>query len=361
MRDFSRALRCRIPLAGRSCVLVTFVALGLTSISCKSRTFNNGAQVRQSGASEAIAPATEEERAKVELGLEYPFEAPERSYLFVDGDVFPYGRFGKDLIEDSTIKVDGEEIGVKEYLAKRGLKATPMSERTAILAYGANKDPRALRRKYNTKEGNAVYNIPPFPRAAVIPVVRSKIKDFEVVFGAHVEGYGGPPATIHHAPGAESVVFVNYLDPLELERMHATESVGTMYGAGRLNRIHLELESGAVITDGVRAYVDLYGALDFKGTTIAFERVPAAKRVSPTGDQPKVITYLSELMGEQPITVFDFALGNSRSKETRDKRNAVIQTHCFPFNYAHYSEEFPALPGAPTCKRKPQGAGAKSY
>ena len=152
------------------------IVLGLVSVSCKRRVFNPGAQVRQADAPVAMAPAADEERAKVELGLEYPFEAPERSYLFVDGVVFPYRHFGKDLIDDSTIKVDAVEVGVKDYLTKHGLKATPMSERTAILAYGANSDPRALRRKYNTKEGNAVCNIPPFPRATVIPVVRSKIK-----------------------------------------------------------------------------------------------------------------------------------------------------------------------------------------
>ena len=101
-----------------------------------------------------------ETAAILKRALDYPYATPDRSYLYLDGGARELPGAGADL-----------------------------SARTPLLSYGANAAPDALARK-----------LAPLP-GVEMPVLRSELEDFDVVYSAHVSPYGAVPATLLESPG----------------------------------------------------------------------------------------------------------------------------------------------------------------
>ena len=223
---------------------------------------------------------------------------------------------------DATIVVGVTTKSVSEFLAEKGLTAPPLTERTPTLGYGANGAPSSLKGKYSLEK---------FPRPAVFPVLKGELGDFEIVYAAHFVSNGTMPATIHHSPGANSDVYVNYLDDEELARMHDSEGIGFLYESVNINDIDLRLEDGSAI-DSISVYVDLYGAYLVDGKPMAISKVPAMPRVLPDGDHFAVLSDV-KLRVNHPGTVFSFALENVQSADLRSERTEAIRSNCTPFDY----------------------------
>lgn len=94
---------------------------------------------------------------------------------------------------------------------------------TAVLAIGSNAGPSQLARKFPRES---------FPEAAV-PVLRAMLRGHDVCYAPLISSYGSVTATLHEAGGeggeeggdATSVeVWVTFLSPDLLERMHETEA-----------------------------------------------------------------------------------------------------------------------------------------
>ena len=66
------------------------------------------------------------------------------------------------------------------------------------------------------------------------------------------------PATIVRSPGTVVEGWVNWLDDVELERMHQTEGVGALYSFGVLSPSRLLSE--IPLSGPPHVYVDCYGA-----------------------------------------------------------------------------------------------------
>jgi len=111
-----------------------------------------------------VDPAQRE--AILKRALSYPYATPERSYLYREGGAM-------ELPEDFD-----------------------RSGRTALLAYGANAAPEALALKLAALPGEPM------------PVERSRLHGFDVVYSAHVSPYGAVPATLLESPGTVAPVFV---------------------------------------------------------------------------------------------------------------------------------------------------------
>ncbi|MEX2617111.1 MAG: hypothetical protein WD767_13525 [Alphaproteobacteria bacterium] len=166
---------------------------------------------------------------------DYPYPLPNRSYTWRGGAVHS---FDPDLT--------------------RG--------RTPVLAVGSNQAPAQLTRKFG-----------PDPDA-VIPVQRCALRDFDVVYSAHVAGYGSVPAMLQSAPGVTVTLFVNWLSEDQLPVMHATELGAENYHYGRLDDIDLTLEEGGGALDSVHGYISRRGHVFHAENAVALARVPATGR-----------------------------------------------------------------------------------
>lgn len=174
----------------------------------------------------------EETAAILERALAYPYATPDRSYLYLDGEAreLPDGA-GADL-----------------------------SARAPLLSYGANAAPDALARKLAALPGVAM------------PVMKSELEGFDVVYSAHVSPYGAVPATLLESPGTTAPIFVVY--PTVEQRALLTAS---------------EPNYDLVEVGGVAAYRSKHGCLAIDGSPVALAAVRSIGRTLPELDEPAVL------------------------------------------------------------------------
>ena len=162
--------------------------------------------------------------------LTYPYATPERSYLYRGGRA-------TELPEDFDL-----------------------SGRTALIAYGANAAPEALALK--------LASLPGVP----LPVVRSQLRDFDVVYSAHVSPYGAVPATLLESPGTVAPVFVTYPTEEQWALLTATEPNYDLVEIG-----------------GAAAYRSKHGCLEIDGSPVALAAIRSQGRTLPQLDEPAVL------------------------------------------------------------------------
>jgi hypothetical protein len=109
-----------------------------------------------------------------------------------------------------------------------------------------------------------------------------------VVYAAHFALYGALPATLHLVAGAASDVFVTWLTPAQLVRMHLTEGVGGRYDYVELAGLTLEIDRIGTI-DAAGAYVGRNGALVEGGGPVRLAAVPARGCALPAKAQSAML------------------------------------------------------------------------
>jgi hypothetical protein len=177
---------------------------------------------------EVVDPAQRE--AILKRALTYPYATPERSYLFREGRA-------EELPEDF------DRAGC-----------------TPLLSYGANAAPEALALK--------LASLPDVP----LPVLRSELRDFDVVYSAHVSPYGAVPATLLESPGTVAPVFVLYPTAEQHALLTATE-----------------LNYDLVTIADLQAYRSKHGCLELDGSPVALAAIRSRGRTLPELDQAAVL------------------------------------------------------------------------
>ena len=147
----------------------------------------------------------------VERATTYPYLIPESSYLFENG------------------AWQAAEIG-----------SALTAGRTPVIACGSNRSPEQLARKFADFD------------EAVIPVQRAWLEDFDVVYAAHITGYGSVAANLQHVAGTRVEVSITWLADDQMDRMHATEGLGHNYHYARLYGLALHPEGGRCQNGGLR-------------------------------------------------------------------------------------------------------------
>jgi hypothetical protein len=178
--------------------------------------------------SEVLDPADRE--AVLKRALAYPYATPERSYLYREGRA-------EDLPEGFDL-----------------------ADRTPLISYGANTAPEALALKLAALPGEA------------LPVVRSRLHGFDVVYSAHVSPYGAVPATLLESPGTVAPVFV----------LHPTAEQHALLTATELNYDLVQIGEA-------EAYLSKHGCLELDGSPVALAAIRSAARTLPELDQPAVL------------------------------------------------------------------------
>ena len=191
----------------------------------------------------------------------YPFARPASCFLFRDGGIHPLPPGWRD------------------------------GDRTPVVAIGANAAPRRLAQKFIG------------PHEA-IPVTRARLHDHAVVFSAHYSSYGALPATVWPADGALTEVFVTWLDPDQLERMHRSEGVGRRYRLVMLEGVELRT-AGHEGIERAEAYVSEAGALAPDGAPIRLAELPAIGCRFEASSQPAMLKRVWRLLApDEPYAVF---------------------------------------------------------
>lgn len=168
------------------------------------------------------------------LALDYPYDAPEWSYLLRAGALVPLmkGREG-DLFKD----------------------------RYAVVAHGSNRSPEQLLRKFGSN--------------ATIPVTYGWLSGYDVVYGAHVARYGAITSTLAAIGGCQVRVAVTWLTRQQLARMHQSERMN--YSYGHLPALAYLPEAGPR-PETLSTYVGNRGALLLEGAPVGLEAVQAEGR-----------------------------------------------------------------------------------
>jgi len=225
----------------------------------------------------------------------YPYRIPDHSYVYQDGGIEPL-----------TTAVERLDFG----------------GRTPVLAVGSNQSPEQLSRKFAGADWG------------MIPVVRTDLKDFDVVYSAHITAYGSVAATLHQAPGVTVSLFVNWLDDRQLNRMHETELPNENYEYGCLTGIEPLPETGPAVDD-LYVYNSRRGVFAPEGEPIALEEVPARNRYWPSRTQPEIQNLVRDHIAPgKPIEEF---IGKSVTDgKTRQERSEIMANGALQFSFSGY-------------------------
>lgn len=200
----------------------------------------------------------------LERALAYPFPRPQHSVLVEGGRV----------------------------RALRDLAPALVARRTPVLAYGSNASPESLAWKF------------PDERDAVLPLVRGRLRDFDVVYSSHIAVYGSIPATLQHSPGTAVETFAAFLSDEQLALMEGWE-INATYQTIEVG-LELELGGGPPV---VGAFVSRHGCLTAGDAEIAVAEVPATGRRFAAMTQPEAIEHARSIAAPE-LSLEDFILGN---------------------------------------------------
>jgi hypothetical protein len=218
------------------------------------------------------------ERELVERATGYPYAVPSRSYVQV----------GEATLDPVEIEVD-------------------LAGRTPLLAYGANAAPSALARKLG-------------PEAAPVAVKRAAMRDFDVVYSAHISPYGSVPATLQRSAGSEVSVFVAYLTEPQLARIAQTEP---NYELTLLDGVSCQLEDGDSLAE-IAAYLSRHGCLTLEGSGVALAAVQATGRRFPALSEPQVLAEVRDLLCPE-LSLEQFIVGSATKPELAGKRTQALR------------------------------------
>jgi hypothetical protein len=180
--------------------------------------------------------------------IDYPFELPQKSYLWRSGEVLPLETIG-----------EADTAG-----------------RIAVLAIGSNAAPRQLDRKFLGETGMSEDGA---EREIVVAMVT--VDGIDVVYAAHLARYGSIPATVVDSPGTRVSVFVTWLTVRQFGRMNETERLGSRY---LLREIDSVRHNGRVL-ESAYCYVAKEGAALLGNELLALEGIAAANGLLARGDQ----------------------------------------------------------------------------
>ncbi|MFM8681193.1 MAG: hypothetical protein ACKOGH_16555 [Alphaproteobacteria bacterium] len=214
--------------------------------------------------------------------LTYPYPAPPHDYLFRGGHAEPVA----------------------------ALLPRERNGRVPVLAIGSNRAPEQLQRKFADMPG------------AEIAVERVRLPGFDVVHSAHLSGYAALAATLLQAPGVVAEVCVTWLPPALMDRMHATEGIGTHYDFVAFDGIGIEVVAGGTMSSAF-GYVCRMGALDFGDGPRGLSAVAATGRAHAPLGQREAQAHLVARLGLQ-LAVEDFVRQNAADPALRARREALL-------------------------------------
>lgn len=218
----------------------------------------------------------------VERALGYPYGAPSG----------PFVQLGHQTLSPAEIEIDREE-------------------RTPVLAYGSNAAPKVLSRKLALSDQPVL-------------VVPARLREFDVVYSAHISPYGAIPATLQRSPGTEVRVHVIYMTPAQIGVISATEP---NYEPELLEGVCCQLEDGEELSE-VSAYVSRHGCLLVDGSELALAAIAANGRTFPAAAEPEAMELVRSALCPD-IDLETFVLANVTDPNLSQARTAQLPRRPF--------------------------------
>jgi hypothetical protein len=269
-------------------------------------------------------PLPSDEATRLQLAKGYPYQAPAASYLFC-----------RDIIVSSLPQDWHPDV---------------FEARSPVIAHGSNRAPDQLRRKYGNLSGvskqigmadigAASLTLKAAAQFADIPVTLTRLYDYEVVYSAHMTRYGAVAANLQHAPGAEVDIFITWLNPSQLQRMHDTELGGGIYRFGRLKSVRIDQPPGPLpqITD-VFVYLSEAGCLRVGDRPAGLSAIPAAKRQFPALSQLEALQAVRDRLAPDR-DLDDFILNIIADPLFRRDAIAVLRADAIALQAPHFERE----------------------
>ena len=224
---------------------------------------------------------------------DYPYDSPRSSYLYSNEGI-------TDFQSDQTIG------------------------RTPVLAFGSNKAPAQLKRKF----GHIV--------DCFIPVEMVKLHDFDVVFSAHITSYGAIPAMLQHCPGVIVEIAITWLNDTQLQIMHESELYAGNYSFAQLE--NLTINRGQKLSStSAYAYVGERGHYshgNISKEAISIADISATHRRWESSTTSDLLNQLYKTSGAE-VSEDEFILRLIRDVDYRrnlSAKMAIGETH---FKYPH--------------------------
>ncbi|MEQ9347569.1 MAG: hypothetical protein RIG26_14105 [Thalassospira sp.] len=188
----------------------------------------------------------------------YPYAAPDHDFLFKAGACEPVGQ---------------------------GDIARLAHGRMPVLAVGSNRAPVQLSRKFSHQN-----------LSDEILVTHGWMDHHDIVYSAHMTGYGAIPATLAPSPGTKVRVAVTWLTANQLSHMHVTESVPSHYSYQQLHGRDIGLDCG-LIPDHVGVYQSVAGHVFDQSDIFAVSAIQAQGRRYKSFNQWDMIDHLARRAG----------------------------------------------------------------
>ena len=275
-------------------------------------------------AAEEAAGRLPDERAQaIAHALAYPFAQLGCSFVFAGGRTFEIVELPEGELVRARVRAGGESVGFDALCRAAGLAApAPLAERIPVIAHGSNAAPERLAEKF----GGA-------PDGAVVPVLRARLEDFDVVYAPHFSAYGSIPATLEHSPGTTVEVSVTYLTPDQVRAMDATEirAVGPSYTRGLLGAIRCHLDGHGMLSEA-QVYLAKRGSLQFEGAPRAFAALGAQGRRFEARSQPDKQARARDALAPD-LDLDEFVHENLRDPARRAMRNEALKEWAVGFSY----------------------------
>ncbi len=204
-----------------------------------------------------------------------------------------------------------------------GEPAPELSGLHPVIASGSNQSPQQLARKFDSLDGDP------------IPVLRTRIHNFDSVYSAHFSTYGSIASTLHFSPGVSACLFTTWLDDTQLQRMHDTEALGLNYDFGRLDGVRVDIDRlGDHRT--VFAYIGRRGALCHQNQPVALADVAASGRRGSAMSQLQVQTLARDRLS--PGRELDDFIGeNIGQADVRQDHTDRLAADAAPFSYSGFT------------------------
>ena len=221
----------------------------------------------------------------LQRALSYPYAIPDRSFLQVG---------------ERTVKLPSD---------------LELADRIPVLAFGSNAAPEVLIRKFELSGSGGS-----------VPVVRAELRDFDIVYSAHISAYGSIPAAIQASPGTVVSTYVTYLTPEQLTTMSQTEP---NYFLAGLEPISCRLETGEELT-AIASYLSKHGCLAADVGEVALADVAAADRRFPEWGEREAIEHVRLRLSPE-LSLEEFIAENVADPRAARERTEILRQDARPF------------------------------
>ncbi len=246
----------------------------------------------------------------------YPYTIPPSSFVQVGDRTLELVSFDPVGVMQSLVKDEsGTPAPLRTHIDEKTWP-TDDADRQPVLAYGSNASPEVLERKFGDGED------------VIVPMIRARLSDFDVVYSSHFSPYASIPATLQRSEGTSVVTFVSYLTRSQVRTMSETEP---NYFLASVFEVDCQLDFGARLTE-LHTYLTRHGCLTIDGSEVALADIEAEGRRFPAMSERQVLERVRERLA--PDQELDrFIVETAEDDDLSKRRTEELKREARDFAY----------------------------